>query len=50
MLPTKDPNSRILKEKICTQMQADFRCASKDKGTLDLTEWGMDDYNEIVTS
>ncbi|MFT7507126.1 MAG: putative transcriptional regulator [Acidimicrobiales bacterium] len=37
-------------EEIRKQMQSDFKRTTKDKQTLDLSEWGMDDYHEIVTS
>lgn len=37
-------------EEICKQMRSDFKRASADTETLNLTEWGMDDYNELVTS
>ena len=37
-------------EEIRQKMRADFKRASADKETVDLSEWGMDDYNKIVTS
>ena len=37
-------------EEIREQMRSDFKRASKDAETLSLSEWGMDDYNELVTS
>jgi len=32
------------------QMQADFKRASQDTETLNLAEWGMEDYLDIVNS
>jgi hypothetical protein len=43
--PTQHKEKQILEK-----MQDDFKRASEDKEILDLSEWGMDDYNEIVTS
>jgi predicted transcriptional regulator len=37
-------------ETIRQKMQADFQLASKDSETLELSEWGIDDYQEIVNS
>lgn len=37
-------------DEIRQRMQADFKRASKDKQTIELAEWGMDDYHEILTS
>jgi len=37
-------------EEIRQKMQADFKQATADIETLDLSEWGMDDYSEIVAS
>lgn len=37
-------------EEIREQMRADFKRASEDEQTLNLSEWGMDDYHNIVTS
>ena len=38
------------KEEIRQKMRADFKRAAADKETIDLSEWGMEDYNEMVTS
>jgi hypothetical protein len=37
-------------EEVRLKMKADFVRVSKDKEVLDLTEWGMNDYHNIVTS
>ena len=37
-------------EAVREQMRADFRRSSKDKEILSLSEWGMDDYSELVNS
>ena len=37
-------------EEIKRGMREDFKRASKDPDVLEMTEWGMDDYYNIVTS
>lgn len=37
-------------DEIKNQMKADFKRAAQDEETLNLSEWGMDDYHKIVNS
>jgi len=37
-------------EEIRQEMRTDFKRASKDKQTLDFSEWGMEDFHKIVNS
>ena len=42
--------TRYRAEAIREEMRTDFIRAAQDKETLNLSEWGMDDYAELVTS
>ncbi|MFT5036600.1 MAG: putative transcriptional regulator [Candidatus Azotimanducaceae bacterium] len=37
-------------EEMQKQMQTNFKRASTEAEILNLSEWGMDDYHEVVTS
>jgi len=37
-------------EEIRQQMREDFTRAAKDEQTLDFSEWGMEDFQTIITS
>jgi len=46
----EDALVRYKETEIRERMKADFKRATKDVEILNLTEWGMDDYHEIVNS